>query len=194
MSGPLPLRPGVAAGAQGEIARHVLEAGEAYGRNDTYAGQRINLEFVSANPTGPIHIGGVRWAAVGDSLGRLLEFSGGDVTREYYFNDHGAQIDRFARSLLASARGEAAPEDGYGGPNTPHTRPRIRGEHPGAAPSPPAAPGPPPGAPGWSRSCGWPSGGASGTPSSPSCPGRPPRTCSACSGRCGSPSTATACR
>ena len=76
---------------------------------------RINLEFVSANPTGPIHIGGVRWAAVGDSLARIFQAQGGIVTREYYFNDHGAQIDRFARSLVASYLGEPAPEDGYGG-------------------------------------------------------------------------------
>lgn len=101
--------------AAGALARTVVEAGEAYGRTDALAGERINLEFVSANPTGPIHIGGVRWAAVGDSLARLLEATGAQVTREYYFNDHGAQIDRFARSLLARARGQEAPEDGYGG-------------------------------------------------------------------------------
>nr|WP_297429663.1 arginine--tRNA ligase [uncultured Actinotalea sp.] len=101
--------------AAGGLARTIVEAGEAYGRGDALAGERINLEFVSANPTGPIHIGGVRWAAVGDSLARLLEASGAAVTREYYFNDHGAQIDRFARSLLARARGQEAPEDGYGG-------------------------------------------------------------------------------
>lgn len=78
-------------------------------------GIKLNLEFVSANPTGPIHIGGTRWAAVGDSLARILEAEGAAVTREYYFNDHGAQIDRFARSLLASARKQPAPEDGYAG-------------------------------------------------------------------------------
>ena len=89
--------------------------GEAYGRGDAEAGHRINLEFVSANPTGPIHLGGTRWAAVGDALARVLQASGAEVTREYYFNDHGAQIDRFARSLLAAAKGEPAPEDGYAG-------------------------------------------------------------------------------
>ncbi|GAA3545752.1 arginine--tRNA ligase [Aeromicrobium flavum] len=138
VAGPGFLNIRVSAGAQGEIARHVLEAGADYGRNDTYAGQRINLEFVSANPTGPIHIGGVRWAAVGDSLGRLLQFSGGDVTREYYFNDHGAQIDRFARSLLASARGLEAPEDGYGGQYIHDIAARIVGDHPEAASLPDA--------------------------------------------------------
>jgi arginyl-tRNA synthetase len=101
--------------AAGELARTIVDAGPAFGTNDTFAGQRINLEFVSANPTGPIHLGGTRWAAVGDSLARILVASGADVTREYYFNDHGAQIDRFARSLLARARGQVTPEDGYGG-------------------------------------------------------------------------------
>ncbi|HIW95145.1 MAG TPA: arginine--tRNA ligase [Candidatus Corynebacterium gallistercoris] len=105
----------LAAAAQGKIVEEILAAGENFGHGDRYAGTSINLEFVSANPTGPIHLGGTRWAAVGDSLGRVLAAQGADVTREYYFNDHGAQIDRFARSLLAAARGEATPEDGYGG-------------------------------------------------------------------------------
>lgn len=103
------------AAAAGELARTVLEQGEAYGRNEAQAGQSVNLEFVSANPTGPIHLGGARWAAVGDSLARILEASGANVVREYYFNDHGSQIDRFATSLLARARGQEVPEDGYGG-------------------------------------------------------------------------------
>ncbi|GAA1406075.1 MULTISPECIES: arginine--tRNA ligase [Oerskovia] len=103
------------AAAAGELARTIITQGATYGNNDSEAGTRINLEFVSANPTGPIHIGGVRWAAVGDSLARVLQASGAVVEREYYFNDHGAQIDRFARSLLARAKGQDAPEDGYGG-------------------------------------------------------------------------------
>ncbi|HYI31859.1 MAG TPA: arginine--tRNA ligase, partial [Glaciibacter sp.] len=103
------------AGAAGELARTIVEAGEAYGSGDALKGVRINLEFVSANPTGPIHMGGTRWAAVGDSLGRVLERQGAEVTREYYFNDHGAQIDRFAKSLVAAFKGEPTPEDGYGG-------------------------------------------------------------------------------
>ena len=103
------------AAAAGELARSIVGSGEAYGRGESQTGQKVNLEFVSANPTGPIHIGGARWAAVGDSLARILAAAGADVTREYYFNDHGAQIDRFARSLLARARGLEAPEDGYGG-------------------------------------------------------------------------------
>ncbi len=103
------------AASAGELARTIVEAGEAYGTGEALKGTRINLEFVSANPTGPIHLGGTRWAAVGDALARVLEAAGAEVTREYYFNDHGAQIDRFARSLLAAAKGEEAPEDGYAG-------------------------------------------------------------------------------
>ena len=105
----------LSAASAGELARTIIEAGESYGRNETLAGQHINLEYVSANPTGPVHLGGARWAAVGDSLARILSACGASVTREYYFNDHGAQIDHFASSLLASARGQETPEDGYGG-------------------------------------------------------------------------------
>jgi arginyl-tRNA synthetase len=103
------------AAAAGVLARDIVLAGAGYGHSDTLTGERINLEFVSANPTGPVHIGGVRWAAVGDALARLLRAAGAEVGTEYYFNDAGSQIDRFARSLYASAKGEAAPEDGYGG-------------------------------------------------------------------------------
>ena len=115
VAGPGFLNISLQAAAAGELARSIVQAGPRYGRGDQLAGLRINLEFVSANPTGPIHIGGTRWAAVGDSLARVLEAVGAQVTREYYFNDHGAQVDRFARSLLARARGEEPPEDGYGG-------------------------------------------------------------------------------
>src|SRR5271168_1891919 len=103
------------ASAQGLIINNVIDAGHTYGNSDAQAGHKINLEFVSANPTGPIHIGGTRWAAVGDALGRLLTTQGADVVREYYFNDHGAQIDRFADSLVAAAKGESTPPDGYAG-------------------------------------------------------------------------------
>nr|WP_246318595.1 arginine--tRNA ligase [Leifsonia psychrotolerans] len=103
------------AAAAGALAKTIVEAGAVYGNGHMYDGIKINLEFVSANPTGPIHMGGVRWAAVGDSLARVLQAEGADVTREYYFNDHGSQIDRFARSVLAAYLGEPTPEDGYGG-------------------------------------------------------------------------------
>lgn len=115
VAGPGFLNIRLAAAAQGAIVAKVLAAGDAYGASAAQTGRRINLEFVSANPTGPIHLGGTRWAAVGDALGRILAAQGADVTREYYFNDHGAQIDRYARSLIAAAKGEPAPEDGYAG-------------------------------------------------------------------------------
>ncbi len=115
VAGPGFLNITVEAGAQGQVAADIVAAGASYGTNDLFAGEKINLEFVSANPTGPLHLGGVRWAAVGDALGRVLSASGAEVTREYYFNDHGGQIDRFARSLLAWAQGRPVPEDGYGG-------------------------------------------------------------------------------
>ncbi|OBF95014.1 arginine--tRNA ligase [Mycobacterium sp. 852002-51152_SCH6134967] len=115
IAGPGFLNMRLEASAQNVIVTDVLTAGAAYGHSETLAGRNINLEFVSANPTGPIHIGGTRWAAVGDALGRLLSTQGAAVTREYYFNDHGAQIDRFTSSLIAAAKGEPTPEDGYAG-------------------------------------------------------------------------------
>lgn len=118
--------------AAGSLAKEIVEAGIAYGKSSELAGLKLNLEFVSANPTGPIHLGGTRWAAVGDSLARILEFVGAKVTREYYFNDHGAQIDRFARSLLASAKGEPAPEDGYAGQYINEIAEQILAQHPNA--------------------------------------------------------------
>jgi arginyl-tRNA synthetase len=105
----------LASDAQGAMVGQVLAAGPAYGTGDELAARNVNLEFVSANPTGPLHLGGTRWAAVGDALGRVLSARGAKVTREYYFNDAGAQIDRFVASLVAAAEGEPAPENGYGG-------------------------------------------------------------------------------
>nr|WP_282441477.1 arginine--tRNA ligase [Corynebacterium antarcticum] len=128
----------LAADAQGKIVEEILRAGQAYGNGDSVAGRRINLEFVSANPTGPIHLGGTRWAAVGDSLGRILTASGATVTREYYFNDHGTQIDRFARSLVAVAKGEPTPEDGYGGAYIGEIADAVKSEVPGVLEQDPA--------------------------------------------------------
>jgi arginyl-tRNA synthetase len=105
----------IAASAQNVIVANVIDAGAGYGHSDVLEGDNINLEFVSANPTGPIHIGGTRWAAVGDALGRLLTTQGAKVVREYYFNDHGAQIDRFTNSLIAAATDKPTPDDGYAG-------------------------------------------------------------------------------
>ena len=115
VAGPGFLNVRLSAAAAGTVARVVVEAGESYGRGDALAGQKVNLEFVSANPTGPVHIGAVRWAAVGDALSRLLRATGAEVGTEYYFNDAGSQITRFARSLYATAKGEPVPEDGYAG-------------------------------------------------------------------------------
>lgn len=120
------------AAAAGELAKTIVEAGKSFGTTTELEGKTINLEFVSANPTGPIHLGGTRWAAVGDSLARVLEASGANVVREYYFNDHGGQIDRFARSLLARAKNEAAPEDGYGGEYITDIANRVLEANPGA--------------------------------------------------------------
>ena len=97
------------------IVDEVLKQGSNFGKNTHLSGKTLNLEFVSANPTGPIHIGGTRWAAVGDSMARVLQANGAKVVREYYFNDHGEQINRFAKSLVAAAHGEETPADGYKG-------------------------------------------------------------------------------
>jgi arginyl-tRNA synthetase len=115
VAGPGFLNITLAQGALGLIAVRAVTDGDAYGRTKEFAGQRLNLEFVSGNPTGPLHIGHTRWAAIGDALSRLLEAAGADVTREYYINDAGAQIDRFGRSLQAAAQGRPVPEDGYAG-------------------------------------------------------------------------------
>ena len=105
----------IEASAQNVLVGDVIAAAGRYGTSQALDGTKVTLEFVSANPTGPIHIGGTRWAAVGDALGRLLSTQGAEVVREYYFNDHGAQIDRFTNSLIAAAKGEPTPEDGYAG-------------------------------------------------------------------------------
>ena len=128
----------LSAAAAGEIAKQIVQAGETFGTGSDLAGLKMNLEFVSANPTGPIHIGGTRWAAVGDSLARIFEAQGATVTREYYFNDHGAQIDRFARSLVAAARHEPAPEDGYAGDYINQIANQVLSAHPDAATLPDA--------------------------------------------------------
>ncbi len=101
--------------AAAEIARTIVEAGESFGRSDVLAGHTINMEFVSANPTGPLHIGHTRWAALGDSIARVLRASGAEVTAEYYINDAGSQMDVFGLSVLAAAKGEPTPEKGYPG-------------------------------------------------------------------------------
>ncbi len=115
VAGPGFLNLRIEAAAQGKVAAEVVSAGPAYGGSELLTGSRINLEYVSVNPTGPVHLAHARWAVAGDSLARILELVGAGVTREYYFNDHGAQVDRFARSLLARAHGREVPADGYAG-------------------------------------------------------------------------------
>jgi arginyl-tRNA synthetase len=100
---------------QAELVTTILKANKDYGKGKALAGVRINLEFISANPTGPLHLGHTRWAAVGDSLGRVLSAAGADVKREFYINDRGNQMDLFGASVEAAALGNPIPEDGYQG-------------------------------------------------------------------------------
>ena len=115
VAGPGFLNITVDAASAGELARSIVAAGAAYGHNEAAAGEVINLEFISANPTGPLHLGHTRWAALGDAMHRLLKASGADIKAEYYINDAGAQMDNFGRSVLARAKGEPTPEGGYPG-------------------------------------------------------------------------------
>jgi arginyl-tRNA synthetase len=116
--------------AQGELARTIVAAAADYGHTATLAGQRINLEFISANPTGPLHLGHTRWAALGDAIGRVLEASGALVTREFYINDRGVQMDQFGASLLAVAEGRPVPDGGYQGAYVVDLAAEIVAEHP----------------------------------------------------------------
>ena len=105
----------LSAASQGELAREIVNLRERFGRGTVLAGRTINVEFISANPTGPIHLGHTRWAAVGDALARVLEAAGAKVAREFYINDRGVQMDKFGHSVLCSATGQPIPEDGYHG-------------------------------------------------------------------------------
>jgi len=115
IAGPGFLNIRVAAGAQGAVAEQIVAAGATYGHTDTLSGTRINVEFISANPTGPLHLGHTRWAVVGDAIARVLQAAGADVAREFYINDRGNQMDKFGASLEAIALGRPVPEDGYHG-------------------------------------------------------------------------------
>ena len=101
--------------SQGAVVTQILTEGRKYGSGKSLAGKKINLEFVSANPTGPLHLGHTRWAAVGDSLGRVLSAAGAEVSREFYINDRGNQMDLFGQSLFAAAQNKPIPENGYHG-------------------------------------------------------------------------------
>ena len=130
VAGPGFLNVRVAAAAQGAIARQVLEAGESYGHAPS-TGRRVNLEFISANPTGPLHLGHTRWAAVGDALSRVLRAAGDEVTNEFYINDRGNQMDKFGASLKARAHGQQPPEDGYHGDYVAELARKVVAAHPG---------------------------------------------------------------
>jgi arginyl-tRNA synthetase len=111
-----------------EVLREVVSAGDSYGRDNLLDARRMNLEFVSLNPTGPIHAGGARWVAVGDAIANLLAAQGAVVHREYYLNDAGGQLDTFAASLYARYRNEDLPEDGYRGEYLVDMAARMRAE------------------------------------------------------------------
>lgn len=115
VAGPGFLNITVEAGAQGQVAAEIVAAGASYGHTEVLAGQTINVEFISANPTGPLHLGHTRWAVLGDAIARGLSAAGATVTREFYINDRGVQMDHFADSIIAAALGEPTPEGGYAG-------------------------------------------------------------------------------
>lgn len=115
---------------QGELAQQVVLAGSQYGRVEDLAGISINVEFISANPTGPLHLGHTRWAALGDALARVLEAAGAQVAREFYINDRGVQMDRFGLSIAAAANGQPIPEDGYHGGYIYDLAAAVLSEHP----------------------------------------------------------------
>ncbi|MFC6286577.1 arginine--tRNA ligase [Nocardioides sp. GCM10027113] len=131
VAGPGFLNISVAADAQGQVALDVVTAGETYGRNEALAGQRINIEFISANPTGPLHLGHTRWAVLGDAIARVLSAAGAEATREFYINDRGNQMDKFAASIEAAALGRPVPEDGYRGDYIADLARAVVAEQPG---------------------------------------------------------------
>jgi len=131
IAGPGFLNVRLASEALGELARTIVRAGDDYGRAARRRGVRINVEFVSANPTGPVTLASTRWATVGDALARLLDAAGYDVATEYYVNDAGVQTQRFGASVLAAAKGEPAPADGYQGAYVAEIAARVLAENPG---------------------------------------------------------------
>jgi arginyl-tRNA synthetase len=131
VAGPGFLNITLAAATLGAVAHDIVIAGSEYGRSTELAGQRLNLEFVSANPTGPVHLGHARWAALGDSLHRLLEAAGADVAAEHYINDFGSQMTKFGESLYAVAQDRPVPDDGYHGDDVPDVAKRVLEANPG---------------------------------------------------------------
>ncbi len=131
VAGPGFLNITVDAGTQGQVAADIVAAGAAYGTSNLLNGERINVEFISANPTGPLHLGHTRWAAVGDALARVLEAAGAVVAKEFYINDRGSQMDKFGDSILARALGEEVPEDGYQGEYVHDLAEQVLADNPG---------------------------------------------------------------
>ena len=119
------------AASQGELARDIIAKGKDFGRGTQLVGKKINVEFISANPTGPLHLGHTRWAAVGDAIARVLEAEGAESAREFYINDLGVQMDKFGTSVKAAALGEAIPEDGYHGAYIPELAKQVVSQNPG---------------------------------------------------------------
>ena len=120
---------------QAELVRTILSSGATYGYGQSLKGVAVNLEFISANPTGPLHLGHTRWAAVGDALGRVLKAVGAKVTQEFYINDRGRQMDLFGQSVQAAALGNPIPEDGYQGEYIKDLAKIVVAENPGIATS-----------------------------------------------------------
>ena len=120
---------------QAELVRTILEAGAMYGQGQSLSGVAINLEFISANPTGPLHLGHTRWAAVGDALGRVLTAAGATVVQEFYINDRGRQMELFGESVRAAAQGKPIPEDGYQGDYIKDLATEVVAQNPGISTS-----------------------------------------------------------
>ena len=119
----------LSAAARAGLVRRILTAGEDYGRSELGGGRHVNVEFVSANPTGPLHLGSGRWAATGDAIAALLAATGHRVTREYYVNDVGEQVRRFGASLVRADRGLPPEEDDYRGPHVAALAADLRVQH-----------------------------------------------------------------
>jgi len=120
---------------QAELVRTILESGARYGQGQSLSGVAINLEFISANPTGPLHLGHTRWAAVGDALGRVLSAAGAKVVQEFYINDRGRQMELFGESVQAAAQGKPIPEDGYQGDYIKDLATEVVAQNPGISTS-----------------------------------------------------------
>ena len=133
IAGPGFLNISVEAGAQGVVAEQIVAAGRSYGRSTQPYGGKVNVEFISANPTGPLHLGHTRWAVVGDALARVLEAAGAEVAREFYINDRGRQMDLFGESLAAAALGQPVPDDGYHGAYIADLARQVIADDPGVA-------------------------------------------------------------